>query len=209
MNRLISTYLAVSAIALIAPRPAGAAALDINDTGLDPNIVFSMNDFEGGFSIDGVQRQIGLNSPASFTVSEGTAASGPITHSFSGDWIVPSGLELTSGTIAFAENGIPAAQGVSDILTFAYTAGPLGGHLTGTFESDLDPGLLPLPAGATVLSEATPFVFDNAFITADARSDVEVVPAPLIGFGLPVFLAVGGLLFGAKLLQRNRGDAVA
>lgn len=28
-----------------------------------------------------------------------------------------------------------------------------------------------------------------------------VVPAPLIGCGLPVFLAVGGLLFGAKLLE--------
>jgi hypothetical protein len=54
MNRLIPTCLAVAAIALIAPRPAGAAALDINDTGPEPNIVFTMNDFEGGFSIDGV-----------------------------------------------------------------------------------------------------------------------------------------------------------
>jgi hypothetical protein len=182
MNRLIPTCLAVAAIALIAPRPAGAAALDINDTGPDPNIVFSMNDFEivfsmndfeGGFSIDGVQRQIGLNSPASFTVSEGTAATGPIVHSFSGDWIT-GGLVPSSGTIAFAEDGIPASQGVSDILTFAYTPGPLGGHLTGTFESDVDPNLLPLPAGATVVSEATPFVFNNGNITADARSDVAV-----------------------------------
>ena len=31
------------------------------------------------------------------------------------------------------------------------------------------------------------------------------VPAPLIGRGLPILLAVGGLLFGAKLLQRNEG----
>lgn len=30
------------------------------------------------------------------------------------------------------------------------------------------------------------------------------VPAPLIGRGLPVLLAVGGLLFGAKLLERGR-----
>jgi hypothetical protein len=30
------------------------------------------------------------------------------------------------------------------------------------------------------------------------------VPAPLIGFGLPAFLAIGGLLFGAKLLERGR-----
>jgi hypothetical protein len=33
------------------------------------------------------------------------------------------------------------------------------------------------------------------------------VPAPLIGFGLPVFLAVAGLWFGAKLLQRFRTRA--
>jgi hypothetical protein len=33
------------------------------------------------------------------------------------------------------------------------------------------------------------------------------VPAPLIGFRLPVFLAVGGLLFGAKLLERSRWGA--
>ena len=30
------------------------------------------------------------------------------------------------------------------------------------------------------------------------------VPAPLIGHGLPVLLAVGGLLFGAKLLERGK-----
>jgi hypothetical protein len=34
-----------------------------------------------------------------------------------------------------------------------------------------------------------------------------VVPAPLIGFGLPVFLAVGGLLFGAKLLRCSQRAA--
>jgi hypothetical protein len=30
------------------------------------------------------------------------------------------------------------------------------------------------------------------------------VPAPLIGHGLLVFLAVGGVLFGSKLLERRR-----
>jgi hypothetical protein len=34
--------------------------------------------------------------------------------------------------------------------------------------------------------------------------DIEAVPAPLIGRGLPVLLAVGGLLFGAKLLERRK-----
>jgi hypothetical protein len=30
------------------------------------------------------------------------------------------------------------------------------------------------------------------------------VPAPLIGRGLPVILAVGSMLFGAKLLERRK-----
>ena len=30
------------------------------------------------------------------------------------------------------------------------------------------------------------------------------VPAPLIGHGLPILIAVGGLLFGAKLLERSK-----
>jgi hypothetical protein len=33
------------------------------------------------------------------------------------------------------------------------------------------------------------------------------VPAPLIGRGLPIFLAVGGLLFAAKLLERSKQDS--
>jgi hypothetical protein len=32
----------------------------------------------------------------------------------------------------------------------------------------------------------------------------EVVPAPPIGRGLPVLLALGGLLFGAKLVERSK-----
>jgi len=41
-------------------------------------------------------------------------------------------------------------------------------------------------------------------ITAFDAIGYDVVPAPLIGFGFPVFLGVGGLLFGAKLLQWSR-----
>jgi hypothetical protein len=187
----MSSCLAIAAIGLIAPRPAVAAALIINDAGTEPNIVFTVNDYEGGFVLDGTTIQSGLNNQQSVTVSEGTAASGPITHSFSGHWIT-GGLVPASSIIAFAENGIPPAQGVSDILTFTYTAGGLGGNLTGTFESDIDPGLLPLPAGATVVAEGTPFVFNNGNITASAVSDLDAVPEPatlallstaLLGFG--------------------------
>jgi hypothetical protein len=33
---------------------------------------------------------------------------------------------------------------------------------------------------------------------------IGAVPAPLIGRGLPVLIAVGGILFGAKLLERGK-----
>jgi hypothetical protein len=34
--------------------------------------------------------------------------------------------------------------------------------------------------------------------------NIQAVPAPVIGHGLVVFLAVGGVLFGSKLLERRR-----
>lgn len=192
MKRSLSSCLAIATIALIAPRPAVAAAILINDALNSENITFSMNDFEGGFFLDGSLRQQGLNNPQSITLAEVNAAGAPIIHTFSADWIT-GGLVPMSAVIAFVELGINPATGVSDILTFTYSAGALGGHLVGTFQSDVDPGLLPLPAGATVVPEtAAGFAFNNGNITAIARSDLEAVPEPasivifgtaLVGFG--------------------------
>jgi hypothetical protein len=43
----------------------------------------------------------------------------------------------------------------------------------------------------------------DQFITNIAITS-NVVPAPLIGHGLPVILAVGGLLFSAQLFERSK-----
>ena len=101
-------------------------------------------------------------------------------------WSTPS-----TQTIAFQEGSTPTSAGVSDILTLSFSNTTLGGAaaglVTGAFLSDADPGLLTLPAGATVVSEATPFVFNNGNITASAASDINV-PEPatlaLVGLGL-------------------------
>jgi hypothetical protein len=191
MKLLLLSCLAIAAIALIAPRPAVAAALNINDTLLSENITFGLNDFEGGFTLDGSLAQMGLNNPVTITVPEASPAGGPIVHTFSADWITGA-LVPTTGVIAFTEAGVPPAQGVSDILTFTYSAGPLGGHLTGTFESDVDPSLLPLPAGATVV-QGESFNFFNGNISAIATSDT--VPEP------STFALLGTALLGFAFLR--------
>jgi len=196
MNRLLASGLAISAIALIAPRPASAASLVIDDASLVGSIIFNVGQFDRGvgFVLDGTTLLAPSLGTASATVSEGTAATGPITHSFTGQFLTGGALVApTSGTIAFTEAG----GGISDILTFSYTGGGAGAvaTLTGSFVSDLDPGgSLVAPPGATLVSEATPFTFNNTNITASAVSDVEAaVPEPasltllgaaLLGFGL-------------------------
>ena len=201
MKRLLGLCLAISAIALIAPKPVMAAALNIGDTLANDTITFGLNDFEGGFVLDGTTVQSGLNNPVTVSVAELGATGAPITHTFSADWITGA-LVPSSGVIAFSEAGVSPAPAVSDILTFAYSSGPLGGHLVGTFVSDSDPGgNLLLPLGATVVSEATPFVFNNGNITASATSDVDVPePASLALFGT-VLLGFGILQYRSKTLR--------
>src|SRR6266403_3534998 len=100
MKRLMSSCLAIAAIGLIAPRPAVAAALIINDALPSDSITFTLNDFEGGFILDGTTVQSGLNNQVTVTVADASAAGAPITHTFSAHWIT-GGLTPASSTIAF------------------------------------------------------------------------------------------------------------
>ena len=180
MKRLLSSSLAIAAMTLVAAPPAVAASLTINDAAVDGLITFTVGQFDtgGGFSLDGTQILPPSLGTASATVSEGSPASGPITHTFTGQFQTGGPLVApTSGTIAFIEAG----GGISDILTFTYTGGGAGAAatLTGTFVSDLEPGgSLVAPPGATLVSEGTPFTFNNTNITASAVSDVDPVPEP-------------------------------
>src|SRR5262245_42918671 len=94
MNRLITTGLAISAIALTAPKTAGAASLVINDASLEGSIIFNVGQFDTGmgFVLDGTQILAPSLGTASATVSEGTAATGPITHSFTGQFLTGGAL---------------------------------------------------------------------------------------------------------------------
>jgi hypothetical protein len=113
----------------------------------------------------------------------------------------------------------------SDWLELAYTGANPGGAGAETFQvtwqSDADPGITPPPTGFPTLTLAeTGGVQDVTAgltalgnfptnITLQVQSDVEPVPAPLIGHGLLAFLAVGGILFGAKFWQRSRNPEAA
>jgi hypothetical protein len=48
------------------------------------------------------------------------------------------------------------------------------------------------------------FGFNENGLAGVTFTPVSVVPAPPIGRGLPVLLAVGGILFGAKILERTK-----
>src|SRR4051794_32623401 len=73
-KRLMSSCVAIAAIGLVAPRPADAAFLLIDDTLANETIDFSINDFDAGFSLGGSQVQIGLGNPRTVNVPELDAA---------------------------------------------------------------------------------------------------------------------------------------
>ena len=68
---------------------------------------------------------------------------------------------------------------------------------------------IPAFAQTTTVAIDTSTVSVDSTLSADAQKCVPVskcraAPAPLIGFGVPVALAFGGVLLGSKLLSRRR-----
>jgi hypothetical protein len=106
-------------------------------------------------------------------------------------------VTLTGGDLEPFGVTFALGQEFDDIMTFE------PGELTGTFATILGGGdgtSVNLGNGLTL--EA---IYDNpgGDISLEVVPTVAV-PAPPIGRGIPVFLAVSGLLFGAKLRERSR-----
>ena len=131
------------------------------------------------------------------TTNTGTA---PLTLAF-GTAVLAGGLEIQSDVPGMFTADVQAFNGGTSLGTEMLTSDVAG-----------DPifiGAKDTTADITSLVFSCTGACGNNDFAVDTLVSVnpQPVPAPLIGFGLPVFLAVGGLWFGAKLLERSRRGA--
>jgi hypothetical protein len=174
----------------------GATLLSVDDFGSTPTGLFVVDSFGTLYSINpasgaatligstglvlGGSRALSTNA-SSLYFADGGSLYTLNTSTGLPTLIGPSGASLTAllqenGTLYGASEAFAPSLSVDtvDPTTGAATIGP---DVTG--------------AGVTSVTGFAPF-------------PVQAVPAHAIGHGLPVVLAVGGVLFGAKLLERSR-----
>jgi len=151
----------------------------------DANIVLTMNNnttnVTGGptlfDNVGTVTVQVGAGAPVTFTDSMEVFSNQAVPAVGFEDATIPADV-LDTASASFA--------------TYALTTSI--GPITGTAE--FNPGeSFPTTGGDFILTS----VGDPTF-----TATTSVVPAPLIGRGLPVTLVLGGVLFGVKLLERSR-----
>jgi hypothetical protein len=190
--------LCVIAIALAGPnRPATAASFVICDApgcgSPDPNITLNSSGFDF-LEINGIS----VTQPNTTVLGENGTFLGAAIIPFTGGWIPGGNITATNQTIFFTESG----GGVSDVLRYIYTQAGGDGILLGSVISDTGTpfsvaalNAAGIHATQTVSESTVPFDFNSTGITASFRSDVEVVPGPVVGAGLPGLIAACGGLF--------------
>jgi hypothetical protein len=164
-------------------------AANISGTGTIEAIDLANNSLPAALAINGNYAQSGGTFDA---LLHGTGTQIDEVNVTNGHSVNLTGGDLEAFGVTFA-----LGQVFEDIMTFQ------PGELSGTFAT-LEGGgngmMVDLGNGLTL--EA---IYDNAggHISLEVVGTVPV-PAPLIGGGVPVFLAVSGMLFGAKLLERSK-----
>jgi hypothetical protein len=164
------------------------------------NIIYTLNNVQMNSLTTGLGVTAGTLT-GEFTVNGTTVVSADITASmatvsvftfpgFEYTYGIPGANSTLTNGLGQAEPNFEMFSG-SNELELAWVAG----NASPTLISAFDPN-------HSFEHEATG---GNRFVTSGDAPDAPLaMPAPLIGRGLPVTLAVGGLLFGAKLLERRR-----
>jgi PEP-CTERM motif len=114
-------------------QPAEAASLFVCSSvrcgSASANTTFSVNDFEGGFDVNGSQVQIGLGNPTSTSVSIiGSFVDGAAKNTFSGLWIANRFTVKPDDETIFFTNVLGE---ISDVLHYNYSSEAAFGVLSG------------------------------------------------------------------------------
>lgn len=177
-----TTLLALGTLLPSAAR-AGHFGADLSIDDRTNEIIFQVNNFDLGFSVNSNQIQIGFGNQQTAAFPEGTGVD-PLTYSFSGTWTNASSPSSFSQTVVFLEG---EGAVVSDILTYAYVYNGTTAVVTGTFVSDVDGGTpLSLPEGQyiTVGNEFYDFSSSGIIATADSTPEPGTWGLVLIGLSL-------------------------
>jgi hypothetical protein len=179
--RALGLLFLAAALSFVAPGSLWAAAINFDDTNPNDTIILSVNDFEGGFFLNGALIQQGTQNPVSVTVQE----DGPLN--FSGSWLDLGQAQPGDRIIYLVESpydpALPTTPLISDILRYTIGRDDATGlaNISGTFLSDFENNLGTLPVGTpsaiVFLEDGKPVIFTEAFLSGAINSDPEV-PEP-------------------------------
>lgn len=183
MNKRLFCTATLLALGAFLPSAASAGFLDaqlfIDDRGED--IAFQVDNFDGGFSVNGNQIQFAFANQQTASYPESTPGGDPLVYSFNGYWSNATPSSSFSQTVVFLEGD----GSVSDILTYAYVYNGIYAVVTGTFVSDVDGGTpLALPAGDYVSVNGEFYDFSSSGIVASADSTPEPGTLRMVLIGL-------------------------
>jgi hypothetical protein len=145
----------------------------------------------GGFSLDDSSASVTIGSLGTFNFTTGT-------RFFVNNTVVGFSRSSTLGADLIDGPSNPAFSSWAMLTSI----GPFTGiGIIQQWDNVQCPTCPPLPA---VVTNGGTLVLDNASPNVTFSAQIGTVPAPLIGRGLPVLLAVGGILFGVKVLERSK-----